>query len=173
MTLDTLTNITPRAWVGCLACYSGGRLVGEWLDADGLEDPDALEAICRNPEHEELWCFDIDNLPGGECSPAEAAARARAVLRVIDQAEERGCPADVALEYVEDSNITDPDCWPDIEDAYAGSCENETDYVFEYLENSAIELPGWLHVDYRGSFEELTMGMTRIRRPGVWHLFYN
>ena len=34
MTITTpTTDTTPRAWIGCLACYNEGRLVGDWYDA--------------------------------------------------------------------------------------------------------------------------------------------
>ena len=33
MTTRTNTDTTPRAWIGCLACYNDGRLVGDWVDA--------------------------------------------------------------------------------------------------------------------------------------------
>jgi antirestriction protein len=29
---------TPRAWVGCLACYNGGELVGAWVDGTDAEE---------------------------------------------------------------------------------------------------------------------------------------
>lgn len=29
----TAISTTPRAWIGCLACYNEGRLVGDWFDA--------------------------------------------------------------------------------------------------------------------------------------------
>jgi antirestriction protein len=167
----TATEMTPRAWVGCLGCYNAGHLVGQWLDADQLEEPDYLAAICAHPEHEELWCMDTENLGIGECSPAEAAERARAVVTALEQAEEVGCPAAVALEYLEDTN-SEPDAWPDIRDAYAGSADSEADYVLEYLEQYGIDLPSWLCVDYARSFEELTSGMPRYRHEGAWELFY-
>ena len=168
----TTTTITPRAWVGCLACYNDGRLIGEWLDADQLEDADELAAICTRPDHEELWCFDTDSLGVGECSPAEAATRARAVAQLLEQADELGIPHDVALEYVTDSNAP-ADAWPDLRDAFHCSADDETDYVLDYLENSGFTVPNWLHIDYRSSFEELTSGLTVYRHDGRFWLFYN
>jgi hypothetical protein len=26
------TTETPRVWIGCLASYNAGRLIGEWVD---------------------------------------------------------------------------------------------------------------------------------------------
>lgn len=38
MTTITTTDTTPRVWIGCLACYNTGRLVGDWHDAIGAAD---------------------------------------------------------------------------------------------------------------------------------------
>lgn len=176
--METVTAASwtePRAWVGCLACYNEARLTGQWLTVDELEDADNLaELICAQDNHEEFWIFDHEGLPiSGECSPDEAIRYGRAVLQVIQEAEERACPVPVALQFIEDSNITDPDAWPSIEDAYAGSAKDAADYVIGYLEDQGITLPDWLHVDYVGSFQELTADFTVYRHEGALELFYN
>ena len=38
MTTRTNTDITPLAWIGCLACYNNARLVGEWFDAETADE---------------------------------------------------------------------------------------------------------------------------------------
>lgn len=38
MTTRTNTDTTPRAWIGCLACYNNARLVGEWFDAEAADE---------------------------------------------------------------------------------------------------------------------------------------
>lgn len=173
--MTATTTDSPRAWVGCLACYNDARLVGEWLDADGLEDEATLEAICPRPDHEELWCFDTDGLIGGEMSPAEAAVQARALEDLAREAEDLYMPLTVAREYIDGLNITDPTAWPSIEDAFAGCADSESDYVAEYMENcmGLPELPYWLHVDYSGSFSDLTMDMTVIRHEGTLYVFHD
>lgn len=60
----------PRIWVGCLACYNAGRLVGRWF---GCTDPDEVDAIDLEavhadaggprPDCEELWIMDSEMLP--------------------------------------------------------------------------------------------------------------
>ena len=30
--------VMPRVWIGCLACYNEGNLVGDWFDADVADD---------------------------------------------------------------------------------------------------------------------------------------
>lgn len=73
---------TYRVWVGCLACYNGGALVGDWFDAEDAptseEDFNERVSVPRshthdvNP-HEELWVFDHENSPvSGEYSPNAA-----------------------------------------------------------------------------------------------------
>jgi hypothetical protein len=172
----TTTDHTPRAWVGCLACYNGGSLVGEWLDADGLEDSDTLAAICTHPGHEELWVFDTDGLPGGEMSPDEAARKARALTDYLAAADDYGLPAAVALEYLDSLNLNDPDDWPRIgDDVTYTSADSKTDYVCEFLENaySLPKLPFWLHIDYAGTFEDMTSGETKIQHMGTLYVFHD
>lgn len=76
---------TFKVWVGCLACYNDGRLVGEWFDAvDAPQDMEAFDAALEIAPghrlidgHEELWCLDTENSPvGGEMSPMDAQAYA-------------------------------------------------------------------------------------------------
>ena len=60
------TVTAPRVWVGCLACYNSGRLVGHWFDCTEAADVDltAVHAPGQpRPDCEELWCFDLDGLP--------------------------------------------------------------------------------------------------------------
>lgn len=171
--MNTMTTDSPRAWVGCLACYNDGRLVGDWLDADGLEDSDTLEAICPRPDHEELWVMDHENLIGGEMSPAEAARQARALEDLALEAEDLYMPLAVAREYIEGLNINDPSAWPSLESSFNSAADSETDYVAEYMENltGLPDLPYWLHIDYAGSFSDLTSGMTVIRHEGTLYVF--
>lgn len=161
-----------RAWVGCLGCYNGGTLRGEWLEVDGLEDDDVIAGLCPDPSHEERWVFDHEGLAtSGEMSPAEAASRARAVADLLECAERVGIPAAVALEYADDSNAP-PEAWPDLEAAFRCSAEDETDYVLQELENSGTEVPSWLQIDYRGTFEDMTSGMPVYRHDGMLWVFY-
>lgn len=169
----TITRIVPQAWIGCLACYNDGRLVGEWLDADGLEDDDTLAAICDRPGHEELWGFDLDFIPGGEMSPAEAARKARAMNDYLAAADDANLPPAVALGYLEAAELDDPDLWPRLgRDVSVSVADSETEYVLDALEDHQIALPEWLSVDYEHTFEQLTSGETKIRHHGVLYIFH-
>lgn len=96
----TDTTTEPRVWIGCLACYNAGRLVGQWIDADeaGELTPEALHVavsgqtiagqtyVAGDPcPHEELWVMDHEGFGGmltGECSPAEAQRMAELLAQV-------------------------------------------------------------------------------------------
>lgn len=72
--MSDTTNLADRGsgrsvWVGCLACYNAGNLVGSWLDP--AEGPDWA---CPNPTHEETWVFDHEGFGSeGEGSPQHFA----------------------------------------------------------------------------------------------------
>lgn len=161
----------PRVWVGCLSCYNSGRLTGDWLDVDGLEEF-TVDTICNRPDHEEFQVMDHEGIPiSGECSVDEALELCRAVILVAEQSESAGVPLDASLEFISDSNLTDPSLWPDIEDAYRGTAESKQDYVCDYLDESGITLPSWVHVNYDHSFDELVVDLTVIRHEGSYYLF--
>lgn len=76
----TTTKNKPQIWVGCLACYNDGRLVGDWFDAIDGDDitPEDVHNGVSTPvgeAHDELWCFDHDCMPmSGEIAPSDAVA---------------------------------------------------------------------------------------------------
>ena len=68
-------EMTPRVWIGCLHCYNDGRLVGDWWDADEAADvtPEDVHGKPVSESHDELWCFDHENIPtDGELDPITA-----------------------------------------------------------------------------------------------------
>jgi len=126
--------MTPRVWVGCLACYNDGTLRGEWVDASEAGDFEP----CAGRGHEEWWCFDHEGFGGllsGECSPVEAQALAEVLERVEMPAEAfaafvdnwgRSCAA-------QDWGVTVETA----EEAYAGEWDNLADYAEELFEDTA------------------------------------
>lgn len=83
----------PQVWVGCLACYNDGRLVGDWIDAIDADDIDQatvhqhpeMRVYAAHPSHDELWCFDLDNMPmSGEIQPSAAVAWGEAYAELAD-----------------------------------------------------------------------------------------
>lgn len=87
-------STVPSAWIGCLACYNDGRLVGDWFDAEGAAETTPAQvhggAERVRPGCEELWVMDHEGIPVlGEMSPHEATQWAE----VISEADEHLRPA--------------------------------------------------------------------------------
>nr|WP_274617613.1 antirestriction protein ArdA [Nesterenkonia sp. AY15] len=84
MSATTTTPSGPRAWVGCLACYNEGTLMGDWfpaVEAVEVTSGDVHDAVIVSQTHEELWVFDHEGLPlTGELDPTEASAWAHRLL---------------------------------------------------------------------------------------------
>jgi len=152
----TADDTTPAAWIGCLACYNAGRLVGEWHKrADALEEftpPDDCAAV----GHEEFWVMEHENMGSIlECSPLEAYQIARALEELYKTADDVGVPHGIAAQYVTDSNAP-RDAWPSIENVV--TFESFEDYAAEMLEASlphGFELPAWLQINYEDTGREL------------------
>lgn len=132
--MNTITDTTPRAWIGCLHCYNSGRLVGEWYDAaeadmvtiDGLH-VDA--GTIANVSCEEMWVMDTDGLPiAREMSPAEAAEWG-ALLAEVDEWQREALAAWVASgDYIAEGHGDLPSL-PDFEERYAGEWDSFRDYA--------------------------------------------
>lgn len=69
-----------RVWVGCLAHYNAGRLIGDWVDAGDAGD---WQCPQRTVDCEETWCLDHE-IPGvdDELSPMTAVAWSQALADV-------------------------------------------------------------------------------------------
>lgn len=165
----------PRAWIGCLACYNEGNLSGRWLDADELQDlaetAELAEVFCPRPDHEELWVMDHEGLAAsGEMSVQEASDRAQAIEQLAREADDRGIPVAVALAYVMDSNSR-PEYWPDVAEAFHSSADDKADYVWQHFENAGWEPPAWLSIDYDGTFDDLTSGLSVYSYKGSLYIF--
>lgn len=128
----TVADTTPRAWIGCLACYNAGRLVGRWFDAANAAEVtiyDIHGAHSRADSHDELWVMDHENIPvSGEMSPADAAAWGSA----LNEVEEHPRPALIAWaasgDYVTEGR-SDLPCIPEFVDRYCGEWSDFDDYA--------------------------------------------
>lgn len=128
----------PRVWVGCLACYNGGHLVGEWTAAADAADL-TPEDIHRHPtSHEELWCFDLTGFPSGtgEMSPSSAVPWGE-LYEEVGEAQ-----WDALLAWVETGcYVADADglpCVSDFEDAYQGEWDSFDDYAVQLAEDIGL-----------------------------------
>lgn len=137
----------PLVWVGCLACYNSGHLVGEWTAAADAADL-TPEELHRHPtSHEELWCFDLTGFPNGtgEMSPSAAAPWGE----LFEQLGEHQW--DALLAWVESgcyvADADDLPCVSDFEERYCGCWGSESDYAAHLAEELGVwdEIPEHLH----------------------------
>jgi Antirestriction protein (ArdA) len=167
----TSTDDRPRVWIGCLGCYSSGRLVGDWYDADDcptvMDDFKPIGIVLPwshfAEQHEELWCFDHENFGGlldGECSPCEA----RRLAELIDVATDRGIPGQVLAYWINDGNpTTDVDGLLDgLQDAFCGHWESGADYARDLASETTdqLETDTWPFccIDWDHAWRELNYG---------------
>lgn len=174
MTTTTTTN-APRAWVGCLACYNSGRLVGAWYDAhEAEEDLDQIHADGGYTGHcdgDEPWCFDTDNLPGGEMGPTTAASWGE---RYEELADDSQWPAFLA--YAENFGLGYLPEVSDFEEAYKGKFSEFGEYIYE-LEQETGLMNGWpeiamRHFDWDGYTKECEQDYLLADAPGGVYVFW-
>ena len=138
-TTPSTTDTTPRAWVGCLSCYNEGRLVGDWFNAeiaDEVTTYDVHGAHSRDDSHDELWCFDHENIPvRGEMDPLTAGAWGRCLAEVDEYFRPALCAWVESGDYVAEGN-TDLPSISDFEERYQGHWAN----LQEYAENLADDI---------------------------------
>ena len=176
MSANQVNTVTPRAWVGCLACYNDGRLVGEWVDA-----VDAESFIpCERTGHEEWWVFDTEFLPGGEMSPRDATAWGEQLADIED--------IPMAIDYIEHKSFelqfnetTGRDITPDLSslilDEYVGTFDSEIDFAQGYADAVGFDFQSpWpaSSIDWEHATRELMMDYWSIPAPDYRvHVFHN
>lgn len=153
---------TFRVWVGCLACYNAGTLVGEWFDAgecpqteeefnDAIPAHVAIAAQDVNP-HEELWVFDHENSPvSGEYSPMDAAQYAE-WLEGVDNPEALHAWLSNGHEFNEDTA-------DEMNEAYQGEYDSDKDFAEQLAEDLGLinEEASWPYtcIDWEHAAREL------------------
>lgn len=140
MTCSTVVTVHPRVWVGCLACYDMGHLLGRWIDAEDADEITPKDLHGYPTSHKELWCFDHEGLPLriGEMSPSTAQLWGDA----FEEVGEERWPAFLA--WVENSGyVKNSDGLPDpssFEDRYQGCWPSFSEYLAEEIE---VMQEGW------------------------------
>lgn len=135
-----------RVWIGCLACYNNGRLVGEWYDAADaadktIEDVHVDSGSLPNASCEELWVMDHEGFDGwldGECSPMEA----QRIHDVVAAIEDDDFDAGAVRAWADNEGRTleewDAPTRQDFEDAFAGEWASEMEYVEELVADTGM-----------------------------------
>lgn len=122
-----------KVWLGCLACYNDGRLVGDWHEATDAADVTPEDVHGRPTTHDELWCFDVEGFGpfNREMGPVEASAIAAACAA----SEDAGVPARAALLWAANVGNEPSDLEGAAED-YCGEWESLADYAQELAEDT-------------------------------------
>lgn len=139
--LHTPTETEPRVWLGCLACYNNGDLVGRWvaaIDADNTTLDDIHDTTFpRHASCEERWCFDHDNIPvRGELDPYSATLWGERLAEVDDHLR----PAFVAWVHT-GCTIVDTDEIPvlaDFLERYMGEWTSFREYAEQEVEDTGM-----------------------------------
>jgi antirestriction protein len=142
-----------RVWIGCLACYNEGNLLGEWYDVDQATDvtTKALHAtggIEVNDEgyvagrdalygpHEELWVFDTDETPHASLSREMSPMEAGEIAERLSDLENEGIDLEAFAAYCdhqgEEFTKADTD---DFQEAYCGVWDDREDYAYNLAED--------------------------------------
>ncbi|MGN0094860.1 MAG: antirestriction protein ArdA [Corynebacterium sp.] len=171
---DTDT-ITPQAWIGCLACYNDGQLVGHWYDAVDAGEVLPVDLHGVPTGHEELWVMDHEHLPTIPGSPEMDPHTAVQWGRAIEAISPHWRPAYIA--WIEDQWIKDPEDAPsrdDFFDFFAGEYSDFEAYADEIVRDTGMLIG--VSDDVASYFDlsryarDLAMDYTTIDTPdyGVW-----
>ncbi|WP_435769721.1 antirestriction protein ArdA [Nocardioides sp. SYSU DS0651] len=171
----TTITVDARVWIGCLHCYNGGALVGEWYDAG------EADAVCIDALHidagavarvscEEMWVMDHEGLPiSGECSPAEAAEWGRLLGDVADWQRDALLAWVRSGDYIAEGTGDLPSL-PDFEERYAGEWPSFREYAECLMDETGMtaDLPEWArpYFDMDAYARDLTFDHTTEPAPG-------
>lgn len=146
MTVTPISDTTPRVWIGCLACYNAGCLVGEWFDAETADEvtlADVHGGVDRVRQGcEELWVMDHENIPvTGEMSPMEASEWGRVLTSVPEHGRAALCSWVTSGGYVAEGTGDLPSI-SDFEECYAGRWESFGEYAQNLADDTGM-MEGW------------------------------
>lgn len=153
-----------NVWVGCLACYNEGRLVGDWFEASSCpQDEDEFNDMVPghakirqlNP-HEELWVFDHENSPvEGEYSPMDAARYAEWMADLHES------EVDAFIAYIKHVGTFDENSEEAFRDAYAGEYRSDEDFAQSLADDLGLinEDASWpnSYIDWERAARDLMM----------------
>lgn len=140
--MSTTLSPTPAVWVGCMACYNAGKLVGEWVDAVNA-DKVTIQGLhttfqVHDCEGEELWVFDTESLPiAYELDPTTAVAWGKALEDVESDelAAFAAWAASDAATRLPDSDVPDVAVF---HTSYQGQWESFSSYAHNYAEETGL-----------------------------------
>lgn len=144
----TVTTVSPRIYVACLAAYNNGKLHGKWIDA--AQDVDDIwaeikEMLKASPEPgaEEWAVHDYEGFSPWRLSEWPSIEK---VAMVAELVEDKG---EAVLHWLanDETPLDDATDLHDLEEAFdeafAGEWESTRAYVYEFIDD--VGLPGIGH----------------------------
>lgn len=146
----------PRIYVGTYHKYNSGNLGGAWLDLDDYDGKDSFYEACRelhkDEEDPEFMFQDFENFPSdfyGESGCDDV---------LWDWLELDKHEREVVSEFLTVAGMTDTHS---ILEAYQGTYESETDYAYQYIDDTGVlnDMPENLqhYFDYEAFGRDLFM----------------
>lgn len=129
----TTTAAEPAVWIGSLAAYNAGHLIGDWYPATEAGDVTVAD-LHRGTgvpytDDDELWVFDLECLPvTREMDPLEAARWGEIYEEVGSDMWQALCAWVRSGSYVAEGH-TDFPVISDFEEAYAGEWSSFQEYA--------------------------------------------
>lgn len=166
----TSTSCTPRVYVSTFAKYVSGSIKGEWIDLEGLSE-DTFRDLCRQIHSDEsdpeIMIQDFEHIPKVFYSETGLNPKVWEWLSLDE--DER----DVVEAYSKALGSSDFDI-SDALDRFQGRFDTVEDYARECAENTCLEIPSWLHIDWKSTWEcELRHDVTHADHFGMVYIFSN
>jgi antirestriction protein len=175
------TTETPRVWIGCLASYNAGRLIGEWVDAVDVDEMQecwervkvvavtAAKAEGEYPvyfgEPEEPFIADYDGFGSIASSLGEYPSWAE-VAKVGEAIEEHG---GAFIAWYENESRDDADSLAEnFAEEYKGTWSSEEAYAGDYVEGCGAFPNGAAYTEGIDSFVDWSSVWDWLRDGGCW-----
>ena len=134
----------PSIWLGCLACYNAGRLVGHWFSAIGVDEATLADVHAGSRVDyaregcEEIWGLDTDNIPtDGEMGAMEAAEWGRCYEEVGAEQWSALCAWVRSGSYIAEGDTAIP-CVADFDDRFCGTWDSFDDYCYQLADDICL-----------------------------------
>jgi antirestriction protein len=131
--MTTISDVTPRIYVACLAAYNNGHLHGAWIDA--TQDADDIQAeiqdmLCDSPESDaEEWAIhDHEGFCGIRLSEYEDIERVAELAQLLSEHGEAFAAYinNVGTSYASSEEF---------EESYQGCWASEEDFAYQQWED--------------------------------------
>lgn len=166
-----------RVWVGLLGSYNAGKLNGEWMDAEDLDEDGVAELLSRlqmaDPIDggDELDIFDTEGWGSVDPKAFRLADLAELSDLLDEQPEAEALIAAHGTHYYH--SVSDLRDGLDSVTIY-GPCESTEDYVHDLIESGVIEVPESIvpYLDMDAMARDYTMDATEvITDSGIFLVF--